>query len=158
MLLVASPELVPRLSSVWNGLRRLWRKGSNAARHLRAWLQGLFGKEAQPKRIELNLSDSVGASDSVMALHGPPAGDTEKLIDFLIRRDRANQERFHALEKRIGELPSQWRSDIEAQSGRLRTRLEDTVRDLEERHIRARLFGLLLLVIGIVLNTWGNLL
>jgi hypothetical protein len=158
VLLVASPELLPRAKRALVWIRSGWNRIKKGCRLLLERIKRLLGKEPPPKHVELKLSDVGGTSDAALALHAPPAGDLGEKVDFLIRRDRANQERFQALEQRIGALPAKWQGEMQARSRELQVGFEEALRELEDRHISARLLGLSLLIVGIILNTWGNLL
>lgn len=155
VLLVASPELLPRLGRVGRLLLGRFRAArlrllSTARRVLR--LPGSAYAD----------SATVGARLSVSghAVHilGPPATtDHGELLAWLIKREKWAQERFQEIEKSVSELPERWRADMGVMREELEGVSRKLVREAADARIRLRLLGLGYVVLGLILSWAGNL-
>jgi hypothetical protein len=99
---------------------------------------------------------SLSGTGSLSVSIGP--GETlEEKVDFLLRREQGLQDRLTTIAGEVDQLPEKWGAEIEGAASDLRTEFDREIREVKERHIQARIFGLVLVVIGVLLNTWGNL-
>jgi hypothetical protein len=87
----------------------------------------------------------------------PSGTSLEAKVDYLLKRDQEYQERLEGHDRALRDLPARWGADIREAAAELRQEHSEALDRLRERHLRARLLGIGLLVIGIALATWGNL-
>jgi hypothetical protein len=157
LLLVASPELVPILQRVASLGRRAWRQVLRLLRKVEAAFRRLL-------RRPLPHVVSVGAGGA-RAGGFPPSGRAsvgdeatlEEKVDYLLRRDQDVQDSLERLEGSLAALPGRWKTDVEQASQALRDEHARALAELRDRHMQARLLGVVLLAVGIVLATAGNL-
>jgi hypothetical protein len=154
VLLVASPELLPRIQTV----------GTFIARYFRAWLRQ-FGRFlwrllGLPGRTYIDAATATATatgSAEERILHGPPPGATrEQLLDWLIKEYKALEDRVHELEKEVRGLPKRWRDEIAKTRKELERSAGELVRSTADRNLRLRLLGLLYVIVGIFLAWLGN--
>ena len=81
----------------------------------------------------------------------------EEKVAYLLRRDKAVQAELEDVRRDIAGLPERWLADIAREATSLRAEHAEELAKLRDRHLRARLLGIVLLVVGITLATWGNL-
>jgi hypothetical protein len=79
-------------------------------------------------------------------------------VAFLLRRDEETQERLADMHENLNDLPERWRADIEGTARTLRREQEQGLVELRDEHLTERLGGVVLLVVGLGMATWGNLL
>jgi hypothetical protein len=158
VLLVAAPEIAPILARAWRALQRVAASVKTMALTIPHALRRLTGRPAPTKPVELNLSDASGVSEALsLRLSTDPKGTTDEKISYLLRRDQATQQQLQAMAAQIGTLPDSWRREIDHATTRTQKDITERLHKLRDQHLRARLLGLALLVLGIALNTWGNL-
>jgi hypothetical protein len=158
VLLVASPELVPVLRRLGAALFDLWGSTKSLARRAADWALRKLGR---PRKHHVSLSAAVsgGGAMSAKGTVGVREGATnEEKIEFLLQRDQATQSRLADLREELDELPRRWRADMEAKAGTLRREQQKGLARLRDEHLAARFGGVVLLVLGLGLATWGNLL
>jgi hypothetical protein len=148
VLLVASPELR-------DPLRWCWRTTQAAYQRSEIWLKKMLRVRrdvviaGEPGTIRVS-GHAVGVSITGV----PPDVDR---IDWLIERDRLNQERFQRIEDSVARLPEQWRRDIDTKGDELQKAAETLVEEHADEDIRMRLLGVACVLLGIVFSWWGNL-
>jgi hypothetical protein len=158
LVLVASPELVPRvmaafsrIASGWMWLRTISRRGTDALRRV-------LGLPRRGKTVTasgaLVAVSGFGASGRVSIEEG---ASLERKVEYLLRRDQELQAQHKAIDSSLRGMPDRWRADIEAASAGLRDEHEAALQQLRDRHLRARLTGIAMLALGVALATWGNL-
>jgi hypothetical protein len=120
---------------------------------LRRWLG-----RPRPQRVSVEPGGAIAAAGELSArVSVNPDATLDEKVDFLLRRDQDVQGHLEQHARQLRDLPKQWNADIAAASTELRTEHADALRELRESHLTARLLGVLLLVVGIALATWGNL-
>jgi len=157
VLLIASPELIPRLRLAlsWS-LIKLSRLATWFWRHLRRLLRI---RKHHTMRVagEVNLASSI--SPRVSGKRLPPAGATQdELIAFLGEQVAQLQDRVDDLRNRVADLPEEWRRDIAETRTELEGLSRRLVRAVADARIRLRLLGLGFVVLGLVLSWLGNIL
>lgn len=73
----------------------------------------------------------------------------EQKVEFLLRRSVEWQEALQDIERRLGELPAAWRSDIATARTELEARFERRLTETQERYLLARRIGLVCLLAGV---------
>jgi len=112
-----------------------------------------MSRATPPGRQSAEVSESARVSVSVRQGATP-----DDKIEFLLRRDEETQSRLADLKEALNDLPRRWRADMEATAGTVRREQQEGLAKLRDQHLKARLGGVALLVIGLGLATWGNLL
>lgn len=159
VLLVASPELAPVWRRVGEGLTTAWSGTKTLTRRTYNRVLLMLGRRPRPHVASGTSTVSLGGSIRARGIVGLGEGATdEEKIAYLLERDRKTQARLGDLEEELDKLPKRWRSDIEASAGTLRQEQERSLADLRDEHLTERLGGVVLLVVGLALATWGNLL
>jgi hypothetical protein len=155
VLLVASPELMPRLEAVL----RVGRTGlGRTGRWVRRLAERTFGRGAK-----VVLGSGVARGIAMIGGQGrvvsnpPPGATTEELVTWLVKQHERHDDRIHELERKASEFPALWRGDIAQARDELINDQRKLVRGVAEARIRLRLFGLLYVAIGLVLSWIGNL-
>ena len=157
VLLVASPELAPYLRRLVTKASAMRRRTQALARRATDWLKTKI-KGPSTRVVHIHAFDSAGASDSATAITSvDDARSMEEKIAFLLRRDKETQERLADFQEKLDELPERWRGDMRATAGTLRDEQRKGLDELRDEHLTARVGGVVLLVLGLVLATWGNL-
>ncbi len=101
---------------------------------------------------------SAGGSIRARGVKGPRRGaSAEEKIDFLVEQDATAQSRLAALEKSLEALPDRWNVDIEAAAAGLMKEQRERLQEHRDEYLRERRWGLGLLVGGLVLSAFGNL-
>lgn len=158
VLLVASPELAPSLRRLGAALvaarshtKALARRAANKARRM---------LRLPPRPIEMSGTVNV-SGELALSSRGivgvPEEASMEEKVAFLIQREEVTQKRMAELQETLNGLPERWRDDIEVTAGKLRHEQREGLDELRDEHLAARLGGVVLLVAGLVLATWGNL-
>jgi hypothetical protein len=155
VLLVASPELVPRLQRALRfGIRILGRARHRVQLALRRLLKLPGGP--QTRRLGTAVSNEI-AMPIEATQGGPLLATVNEKLDWLIQQVAALDWRLSGAERQLRELPPRWRADI----AKTRAQLESAQAALEQRlanvRIQLRLLGLAYVVLGIVLSWIGNL-
>jgi hypothetical protein len=78
-------------------------------------------------------------------------------VEYLLRRDEDVQDRLEEVHHSLESMPARWRADISEASETLRSEHTRALEQMRDRHLKARLLGVALLLIGIGLATAGNL-
>lgn len=81
----------------------------------------------------------------------------EEKLDFLLRREQEVQASLERTHRTLEGHPKRWAADIAAAAADLRHEHGEGLAGLRNEHLGARLGGVVLLVVGLVLATWGNL-
>lgn len=157
VLLIAAPELVPILHGAGSAVASAWTCARETARNAADTVRRWVGRPRN-RTIRMGGTATVSATGSVSARVTVSAGTTlEDRVAFLLRREQEMQGRLEEITTTLNRHPEDWRGDIEAASEALRGEQADALRELRAEHLRERLLGLGLLLLGVVLATWGNL-
>jgi hypothetical protein len=155
VLMVASPELLPRIESAarWAGAA-----SRSVGAKLVVFLHRLF-RVARDVHVLLGAATGVATVGSldVRGQVGPPAeATTEEKVAWLIERERLTQDKLQTIEKELRDLPGRWQADIDVARQELEGLSRELVRRVADARIRLRLLGLLYVVIGLVFSLAGN--
>lgn len=159
VLLVASPEIAPSLrrlavalAAVRSQTKALAHRAANRARRM-------LGRPPRPIEMSGTSVASGGGRTRGRGTVGLREGASLKeKVEYLIEREQKTQERLADLREDLEALPERWRDDMEATAGTLRREQSEGLDALRDEHLTARVGGVVLLVSGLVLATWGNLL
>jgi hypothetical protein len=158
VLLVAAPELEPIFQHAREDLAAGWRRTAPLRRRVAARVRQLLGR---PKHHVVLVGEAVGTSDAAGSLTArarvSPDASLAAKVDFLMRRYEETQTRLEEIGAKLESLPGEWRRDIDEVSATLREEHAEAIRKVRDQRLTERLLGLFLLVIGVVLNTAGNL-
>jgi hypothetical protein len=158
VLLIAAPELAPLLLRAQVVVADGWRAAMIRRRDVVAAIRRRFRQpQPEPAYIDARSGTSSVSGGGSLSLSTGPGQTLEEKVDFLLRREQGLQEHLKTVVGEVGQLPEKWGAEIREAESDLRAEFNREIREVEERHIRARLLGLVLVVIGILLNTWGNL-
>jgi hypothetical protein len=149
ILLVASPELFPRLSRAARSFR-----GAISRRW--AFLLARLGRgrnmtiDAGPGVIRVraggaSVEHSIDASTPL-----------ERQLAFFRDEITRAQKRLNTLEAKVAEHPEAWRQDIDAARGELETFVMEQVERERDVHITVRLWGIVFLLVGVPLLAVAN--
>jgi hypothetical protein len=150
LLLAAAPELVPILRAVGRRVASAWRKAADFVRRVLRL----------PRHHRLVVSDSVsveGAGSLSASLSIAPGASLDEKVEFLLRRYNETEDRLDEIAKTLRQHPDDWQAAIDAATASLRTEQAEAIRALRGEHLRERLLGVAMLLLGLVLATWGNL-
>jgi hypothetical protein len=73
------------------------------------------------------------------------------------RRDQVVQEQLEQLRISVNALPDRWQADIEEESETLRSEYEQALEQQRGELLLERLVGIVMVALGVLLATWGNL-
>jgi hypothetical protein len=157
LVLVASPELVPIAEAVASSVRRAWRRFKPVLQRVENVVRRLL-KRPRAHYVNVEPGGIRVTGGGVTGRVSPGADKTlEEKVEYLLRRDQETQAQFDQVERTVSGLPVQWRADIQQASEALRGEQAQALAELRDRHMRARVAGVLLLAVGVCLATAGNL-
>lgn len=157
VLLVASPELAPYLRRLRGALVALPERTQALVRRATDWVRAKMGR---PRVVSLSgtATASAGGRATGSGYKSVREGATdEEKFAFLLEQAKETQLRLDDLQQQVNDLPERWRGDIEGAAGTLRQEQQQGLAALRNEHLTARLGGVVLLVVGLALATWGNL-
>lgn len=155
VLLIASPELLPRVKRLGRRVQRAWSRVRATVERVVARLLGRRGKVVA---LTGAAHATAGAGGRVSGNVGPPQGASDSdLIRWLIERERKGQERMSEIEHTINDLPDRWRQDLEQVRRQLEGMQEQRIRQVADARIELRLLGLAYVLVGILLAAVANL-
>ncbi len=158
VLLVASPELAPVLLRAGEGLAAVRKRTRTLTRAAANRVLRMLARQPRPHVASGASASSLGGGIRARGIVGLGEGATdEEKIAYLLERDRKTQEQLRDHQEELNELPKRWRADIEAMGGTLRSEQNEKLDELRGEHLTERLGGVVLLVVGLALATWGNL-
>jgi hypothetical protein len=158
VLLVASPELAPYLRRLAAGFASLRSHTKVLAHRASARARRILGLRPRPIVMSGTSAVSGGGAMRGRGIVGlSEEASLEEKVDFLMRREEETQHRLADLQEEQDALPARWRDDIEAKAGTLRREQREGLDELRDEHLTARVGGVVLLVAGLFLATWGNL-
>jgi hypothetical protein len=158
VLLIAAPELVPLLVRGMSATAMVWQRAMEHRKRIANRIRRMLHPPHDDHTYDDARTGSVHISGGgTVSTQSGPGESLEEKVEFLLRREQALQERLDVTAREVGDLPRKWQADMEATASGLRDGFATAIRELDERHIRARLAGIVLVVVGILLNTWGNL-
>jgi len=146
-LLVASTEWVPR-----------WRRQRERARDAFRALELRLGI-LKPVSNSISMPVEAGGiniSGSLVEAH-TPGGSIERKVAFLIEEANRAGQRLGQLERRMEEVPGRITAETERVRAELGTMFSEQLAASREMYIRWRLFGILLLALGGVVQAAANL-
>jgi hypothetical protein len=155
VLLVASPELIPRIQRL---IRVLSRFVSVGARRIAAYVTDLLRRRPPSQTVSISPAvetDTAGKSLVFKsAIHG---SDLAQQVEFLLRRTSEHERRLDLIEPELGRIREEIRTTSHEVRDELRRDQEALERRLADKRIALRLLGLLYVVLGLVLGWGGNL-
>ena len=155
---VAAPEISLALETVAPPLSRAWRWASADVRRLEDAIRSRFGRPRPGKVYEgtgtLSAHTHIEADGVVTVGRNLPLPER---VDRLTEVVEEVQDQQNTIRREIRGLPGRWKADVDANAAELRQEHATELRRLRDEHKLARLIGVLLLAIGIVLATLGNL-
>jgi hypothetical protein len=158
VLLVASPEISPFLRRLAVALAALRSQTKALAHRAANRARRMLGRPPRPIEMSGTSVMSGGGNMRGRGIVGLREGaPMEEKVEFLMRREEETQERLGDLQEGLDALPERWSDDIEATAGTLRREQREGLDELRDEHLTARVGGVVLLVVGLVLATWGNL-
>jgi hypothetical protein len=145
VLLVASPELVPwvkeKLRAARDAVRALWQR-----------IRG--------RRVEFTDAGTAegGAQISAIDYLGiPPGASVDEQLRLIRRALEQVQQGLGHLQNRVGDLPSEWRGDIQAASDELKGAFGVDLERVRTAYLGWRLTGIGFLLTGGTLLAFANL-
>lgn len=157
VLLVASPELAPILGWLHRAVTALPSRAKSLARRAADWVRAKLGDPRDHIASGTATASGGGATRSSGYKDLPEEATPEEKIDFLMEQSKETQLRLNHLQQRANDLPERWQGDIEGTAGTLRQEQQQGLAGLRKEHLTARLGGVVLLLVGLALATWGNL-
>jgi hypothetical protein len=157
LLLIASPELVPIIQAAGSAISSLLRRLRRWALPVEDRLRRLVGR---PRLHRVGSSVTLPyevVGRAAPRASAPQAASAAAKVAFLLERDQETQTRFEQVEQKLANLPRDWQSDIADASASLRSEHVKALEQMRDRHMQARLLGVVLVAVGIVLATAGNL-
>jgi hypothetical protein len=152
ILLVASPDLVPWALRFAGWIRPRWRRFENRLRRLlRLPHRGITHE------VSLSAAIATGGRVSGVVDFNREA-PLEEQVAFLLRRNVESQNETNALAARIAALEEETPGRLEALRAELEAHVSRSVATAKEDYRTARVMGVLVLVLGLVLTTLANLL
>jgi hypothetical protein len=150
ILLVAAPELFPRAVSVWRSARE--RAGAMRSKLLR-----LLGR---PRHITME-AEAGGVSVMGSGVEGLISKDRnaslEEKVAYLLDRDKQTQKQLSALNRALAAAKEESRRDLRVAVSELRAFVADRLERERDVHIHVRLYGIVLLLIGVPLLAVANI-
>jgi hypothetical protein len=154
VLLVASPELLPRLhrflSFVAKWLRAASRRIATAIRRFLRIPPSPLVLQAEPGGMTL----AGGGVTLKSTVHGT---DLAQQVEFLLQRTSEHERRLDLIEPELVRLREEIRASSEEVREELRREQEALERRLADKRIALRLLGLAYVILGLVLGWGGNL-
>jgi hypothetical protein len=151
ILLSVSPDLVPgaRRFSAWLDPRR---------RRLENRVRRLLHLRPRAQVIEVGAIGSVTTMGNIgLLVTVNPDATVEEKVEFLLRRDRERQEAFGGLAGRVEDVERESVSRDDELGERMEKHVAESLDLAASRFRSIRLIGAVLLAIGLVLSTAGNL-
>jgi hypothetical protein len=150
ILLAVSPDLVPgaRRLSAWLDPR--WRRLENRIRRL-------LHMRPRPHVVSVGAIASISAAGTVSAIVTvSPETDLGAKVEFLLRRDREDQEAFGHLDERVRQLERESEASLDALRERMETHLAESLNLAASEYRAIRVIGAVALAVGLALATAGN--
>jgi hypothetical protein len=151
ILLIAAPDFVPgalRLAG-WGRVR--WRRVENRVRRA----LGL------PLRTVVHTATVEGTITVAGSLSGivdvNPSATIDEKVEFLIRRNRESQQAVNALSERLADLERESRRLLDELRDELTGHVAQALTEAQADYRATRVWGAAILVLGVLLSTWGNL-
>ena len=80
----------------------------------------------------------------------------DRQLEFLREFVERAEERFGNIEDRLAGLADEWKADITTARGEIESSIEQRVEEVRDAHIRLRLTGIVLLLIGVPILALAN--
>jgi hypothetical protein len=156
VVLVASPELLPRARSLAARLRTGFRA---LLKRVLAYVRSLFGR---PTKHHVHVLDTAVGVDSALGIQvkryvPPDDASREEKIAWLVERVKFLLERADALDQELPQKFDKVRGELTAGLSSAEVATRKALDELADRNIRLRLIGLFYVVFGIVLSWAGNI-
>lgn len=132
VLLVASPELLPRVERV---LRYIFGRLSSFASRVSRVLRRVLRLPGRRHFASMSSGITLGGSVSTKVMRGTPSGTLEERLKWVIDKVRAHDDRLDNIDEEVSKLPERWKADIEV----VRQELEDLSRELVRSTADARI-------------------
>lgn len=152
--LISTSDVVPELA-------RLWQSAKHA---LVGWVRSVEGLLRRllhrPKIVEYvdHVQGDIGFSGEAASISVViRSGTLAEKVAALIEHDQRAQERINALAKEASAERAAWREAVEQVRVDLESQIASQTQEITERNRGRRALGTLLVAIGAVLGTLGNL-
>ena len=152
VLLVASPELRPKVERCVGWLRSAWHR-------FVPWLRRQFGRGGV--HVKMGAGVTTEAAMGLKVLRGfedpppPEVSDSEK-IEYLLRFAERSKELFNLLESQAREHVEGVRVELQRTASDLSAQTAQAVRRLAESELRMRLLGVVYIVVGLICSYLAN--
>lgn len=160
IVLVAFPELRPLLEEA---NLATWRHLHDAVAKLRTLVRAVKRRLGIPTAVVVHLGAAAGASAAgklgivVTRVTPPPdAAHAEKLAWVLNRVEMLLQQ-GDAHRKEFDEMPARWEAHVREAIDGIRADLNLAVSEVRDEALLERRLGIVLLVVGVIVSTCGNL-
>jgi hypothetical protein len=155
VLLVASPELIPRLHHVLSFIARRLR---SAFRRLVTAIGNLLRIPRSPLVVQVGKAGTMELAGRGVTLKSTIHGiDLTQQVEFLLKRTSEHEKRLDLIEPELERIREEIRSSTQEVRVELRREQEALERRLADKRISLRLLGLAYVVLGLVLGWGGNL-
>lgn len=159
VLLVAAPELGPYVERASAAAGRARDAAQERGRRLVATIRRRLGRTQTVITHGIGSAEAIGTGNRVTANVSVLWESTiEDKLRYLLGRDQHVRKQLQEHAEQLAVLPAQWQIDIARAAGELHDEQDQALKRLAEAHLGPRLLGIVLLLAGIVLATWGNLL
>jgi hypothetical protein len=155
IVLLAFPDVAPYLVVGWHrtaaALVRAWQRVTIVVRRLLR----------RRRNVVIGVADSIsiagGLPPRIVVTRGVAVGTLVEQMRTLIEHDRELQERLNMLEGRVDDEAAARASEITALRQHLEREAPRAARNVVERGRRLRAFGTILVAVGALIGTLGNL-
>jgi hypothetical protein len=150
--LVAAPELMPRLVAVKRrvgaSIRRAWQWTLARLRRRRH-------RSLNAESGEIRITGGGASTSRGFAMVGEGAPLDRQLAFFRDYIEKADR-RLDEIDQRLEGLPEEWRRDVDAAREAIDSMMEKRIEEVRDTHIRLRLVGIVLLLIGVPILATAN--
>ena len=155
VLLVASPELQPRLLEL---RARLVGRLKPVLVRARAAFRRLFGLPPITHQVHAKATLPIElAATATVTTAPPPNASVRELITFLLDTTQRHDDRLNTLERLVTSETGSIREELREMRAELGEDTKEAVRREAERNIRLRLLGLGYVVVGLLLAAAANI-
>ena len=159
VVLVASPELKSAATAIRDRTKRIRDRTRAGAGWLSTNARRLLRRRPRAGEVAIGGPISSGSFSAEASVHTRPSPDSsdEQVIAFLLKKHGEHVGRFARIEAELESQPERWRQDIEKARSELSAETRKEVERVRDSHIKLRISGVVILLVGILLVTAGNL-
>jgi hypothetical protein len=156
ILLIASPELLPRSTS---SLRWVWTRLRRGYFAVEARVRRALGIPGRLQRIigETGIAFSEGLGRGVARTDIAPDATLDEKVAFLLERVKQINTQLDAVGERVDQVDANLRHDLDDVRRSMTAEWREALRDVAEAQIELRLVGVTFVVAGLMLGWLGNL-